>query len=48
MTKEGLQWWELRSIQLETVDRSTKFKEELMKYFQPVNKELNTRKIKNL
>ena len=44
MTGEGLQWWELLSINNRNIETFTEFKVETLNYFEPVNRELRARK----
>ena len=44
MTGEGLQWWELLTINSRNIEKLTEFKAEMLNYFEPVNRELTARK----
>ena len=43
MTGEGLQWWELLTINNRNIETFTDFKVEMLNYFEPVNRELTAR-----
>ena len=44
MTGEGLQLWELRTINNQNIETFADFKIEIVKYFEPVDRELTARK----
>ena len=44
MTGEGLQWWELLTINNRNIETFTEFKVEMLNYFEPENRELTARK----
>lgn len=49
LSGEGLQWWELVNINPEiNIQTFEQFGEEIVKYFEPVNREINARKSMNL
>ena len=47
LSADGLQWWELTALQNNIPSTFSIFKEELLKHFEPINRELNARRILN-
>lgn len=46
LTEDGLHWWELINISKEVnISTFAQFKEEILKYFEPVNREINAQKV---
>ena len=44
MSEDGLQWWELSTMHGQNIINYEHFKQELLKYFEPINRELNARR----
>ena len=42
--RDGLQWWELSTIHGQYIMNDEHFKQELLKYFEPINREINERR----
>ena len=44
MAGDGLQWWELSTIYGQNIMNYEHFKQELLKYFEPINRKINARR----
>ena len=45
MNGEGLEWWDLLTINNQIIETFTEFKVQMLNYFEPVNRELTARKL---